>query len=495
MSPAVAVAGAGPVGLMLACELSVAGVEVVVLERSPEPRRDALGMAINATVVELLHQRGLMDGLRPHGLSWPAAHFAHIPLDPARLTGRRENNFIVPQARLERRLEERAAELGIEVRRGTEVVGLSQDGTGVTVRVRTSGGAEDEPVRAAYLIGCDGADSTVRSLAGIGFPGEDLPFHGITGDLPATDALSAWFGAHQLDRGMFTVAPSAPGVLRVSTGEFGVEPADAAAPAGVAELRDAARRLTGRDLDLPEPHWLARWGHRTRQAERYRDGRVLLAGDAAHVIFPLGGQALSTGVEDAVNLAWKLAAALRGDAPAGLLDTYEAERHPVAARARRTTLAQSALMHPMDRIAPLRELFAELVELPQVNEFLVDMAAARDVRYAFGPDHPLVGGRLPDVPLTTASGGIGLAGTLHAARGVLLVLGDGAAPAEEAAGWAGRVDVVRAAPSAEIDATALLLRPDGRVAWAAGDGGAAGLRDALAAWFGDPVPAGAQGRL
>ncbi len=489
MSDPIAIVGAGPVGLMLAVELGTCGVDAVILERLPEHRLASLGMAINGTVVELLTVRGIMDELHEEGVEWPAAHFAHIPLDPSRLPGRHTNNLLVPQAIVERHICARASALGVPIRRGCEIIGLDQRDDHVVVRMRTATG--DEELRCAYVVGCDGADSTVRRLAGIDFPGTESPFYGITGDIEATPELFSHLGAHQHPAGLFTVAPSGPGILRVSTGESGVAPPDPTAPVTMDELRSHVKALTGTAPEFGEPRWLSRWHHIRRQAERYRSGRAFLAGDAAHVNFPLGGQSLSTGVEDAVNLGWKLAAAVRGWAPPALLDSYHDERHPVGARAGSTTEAQAALMHAGDGVAPLRALVQDLIGLAEVNEYLVRMAGGYDVRYPVPAEpvaHPLTGRRLaPEIPLDTVAGRISVGGALSTGRGAVLDLSGGAQPASETRGWADRVDVVTAEPTDEIDAAALLVRPDGRIAWVTRDGAdLGGLRAALTDWFGAP---------
>jgi bifunctional hydroxylase/dehydrase len=486
MSRTVTVVGAGPVGLMLASELALAGVETIVLERQPEPTGQSRGMAINAAVVELLTQRGLMDGLRPYGMSWPRAHLAQLWLDPARLSERHENTFLLPQPVLEQRLEEQALKLGVDVRRGHTLIRLEQDADGVTAEVAAATG--EYQLRTGYLVGADGTASTVRQLAGIPFPGSELPFHGLVGDLSVqpTDGILQKLGAFMRNGGLYAAAPAGPLVVRISTGEFDRSPADPDAPVTIDELREAVQRLTGEPLAGGEPRWLARWDNATRLADRYRDGRVLLAGDAAHVFFPLGGQALSTGIEDAVNLGWKLAATVLGTAPAGLLDTYESERRPLGARACSTTRAQSALMYPMDRVSPLRDLIDELIQHDAVNEHLVKLVGGLDVRYPVRPDaadpHPLLGRRLAAIPLVTPDGEGTLAELLHRGRGVLLDLTGGATPLD-AAGWGDRVDTATARPTAEIDASALLLRPDGYVVWVGADGPAQ-LTDALRTWFG-----------
>ncbi|WUI00893.1 FAD-dependent monooxygenase [Spirillospora sp. NBC_00431] len=487
MNRNVIIVGAGPAGLMLACELGAAGVETVILERLPEARTDSPGMAVNPTVVELLVQRGVMDALRGDGMEFPRAFFAHLGLDPTALKEPREYNYALPQTALERRLEEHAVKLGADIRRGHELVGLEQDDNGVTARVRTASG--EESLRCRFLVGCDGSGSTVRRLAGIHFPGTESPFYGLIGELGVSDELFQRLGPHIYPGGLFTVSPSSPETLRVTTAEFGVEPPDRDAPVTLDELARRIAEVSGAEVALGEPRWLSRWFHVTRHAASYRDRSVFLAGDAAHVHFPLGGQALSTGIEDAANLGWKLAAAVHGHAPATLLDTYHAERHPVGARACRTTQAQIPLMHPMAAAEPLRELFAELIELGEVNEHLVRLVGGMDVRYAPGPDaadHPLVGHRLPDIPLETPDGPTGIAACLRAGRGVLLDLSRGTAGAGETTGWEDRVDAVAAEPTERIDAAALLLRPDGRVAWATGTRDDAGLRHALTTWFGEP---------
>lgn len=496
MSQSVIIAGAGPVGLMLACELGLAGVQATVLERLDQPRENSRGMAINATVIELLEQRGLMDPLRGSGFEFPQSHFAHLWTDPTKLTERHPYTFAVPHSVVERVLAERAVSYGARIRYGTEVVSLSQDGDQVEVGIRSSAGEGTETGR--YLIGCDGADSAVRGLAQIGFPGTDDPFRGVIGDLELEpgDPLFSRIGVNQHERGFVTIIPVGPQTLRVTTGEFGVEPDDVTAPVTFADLSTTVERISGTGVTSGTPRWLIRWGAPARHAGQYRSGRVFLAGDAAHVHFPLGGQALSTGIEDAVDLGWKLAAAVNGWAPPELLDTYHAERHPVGARAVLTARAQTALLYPMSQVAPLRTILTELIEFEDVNDYLVRMATGLDVRYqldypgtAPAQPHPLQGRRLPDVPLTTATGETSTARLLQAGRGVLLDLSDAAEAAEAAAGWASLVDVVAAKPTAEISARLVLLRPDGRVAWA-GDGPEPGLEMALTAWFGPPAAAG-----
>jgi 2-polyprenyl-6-methoxyphenol hydroxylase-like FAD-dependent oxidoreductase len=497
MTHPVVIAGAGPVGLMLACDLAAAGVDTVLAERLAAPDGRSPGMAINATVVELLAQRGLMDRLQEDGLSWPSAHFAQLWLDPAKLTEPHETTFLIHQGKLEQRLEERARELGVDIRRGRTLTALEQDEEGVTVTFTpdaASGAAES--LRASYVVGCDGQNSTVRTIAGIDFPGTADPFHGIVADVAVEpdDILLQRFGVHQAAGGLFTVAPAGPGVLRVTTGEFGRDPDDAAKDPTWDEMRESVKRLVDLDLTTGTPLWLDRWDNQSRIVDDYRKQRVFLAGEAAHVHFPLGGQSLSSCIEDAVNLAWKLAADLTGWAPEGLLDTYNAERRPIGERACLTTKAQVALMHPMDRIAPLRQFINELIQLPQANDYLVKVAGGLEGRYpTTGPDdHPLTGRRLGKHVLRaktddgTQPRDGRLADVLTVDRGLLLDLTDDSAFAEHAKPWSDRVDHVAAELDPKPKAAAALLRPDGRIVWAAdaaSETDVAALKAALTKWF------------
>ncbi len=481
MAPDVIVAGAGPVGLMLACELRLAGAEVVVLEGAPEPSRRHPGAAINAGVIELLEMRGLMDAYRTEGFPFPIAHFAHVWLAPDQLEDRHPYNFALPHARLAHHLAERARALGAELRYGHRVTGLTQDPDGVRVHVAGAGTLD-----CRYLVGCDGADSAVREAAGIAFPGEEIPFHGVIADLVVgpDSELQHHFGAELYPAGVCTVVPAGDGLIRVLAGAFGVEPPDRDAPPTLDEVRASVRDIAGFTFTDGALDWSARWFHRSRLADRYRAGRVFLAGDAAHVSFPLGGQALSTGIEDAVNLGWKLGAALAGWAPDGLLDTYHAERHAVGERAGRTIRAQVALMHP---VTDLRDIIAELVRFPEVNAYLVEMVGGTDVRYPMphpgGEEHPLLGRRLPAVSAIAAREPE-LAAAWAAGRAVLLDLTGDSGTGIRVDDRGGRLTVLRAKPFPEAPAAAMLLRPDGRVAWATDTADDAGLDQALDTWLG-----------
>ena len=485
MNDTVIIVGAGPIGLLLATELGLAGTPAVVLERRAEPDPRSPAMAINGATVELLDQRGLLDPLREHTLVLPAAHFSHLWLDLTPLAGRHEPSLVVPQWRIEQLLEARAAELGVDVRRGVEVTGLEQDDTGVTVTTSTG------DVRGAYVVGADGWDSTVRRLAGIGFPLRESQFYGLIGDLEAdwSSLQPGQVGAsYSPAGGTYAGTPTQPGTVRIATAEWGVSPEDPDAPVTLEELNTRVKRLTGTEFAGATPRWLARTTNPTANAETYRSGRVFLAGDAAHVFFPFNGQRLSTGFQDALNLGWKLAADLRGDAPEGLLDTYHAERHPAGAWAVANVAAQEALVDPTASTQPLREVFTRLIGLGDSNRFLAETVMGLGVRYPVG-DGALLGDRLPHVPLKTSEEESSVAAVLRSGRGVLLLLsGDATA----AAGYADRVDVVTAAATEAIPAGAVLLRPDGHVAWtdtAEREGTGPDLATALRTWFGAPTVA------
>jgi 2-polyprenyl-6-methoxyphenol hydroxylase-like FAD-dependent oxidoreductase len=495
MRNAVVIAGAGPAGLMLACELGLAGIQATVIEPLPERSISSPGMAINSGCVEVLDQRGLMDAVRERALEFPSAHFSLLWLDLNRMKEQHASAFLVSQSWVEQVLEERATSLGADIRRGHEVRGLEQDESGVTALVHSADG--DYQVRCRYLVGCDGENSTIRSLAGIGWTGtEDPACSGITGDVEVelTDLAADHLGAYVSSAGgIYTGAPIAPGILRVITIEYGASPPPRDTRVTAEEFHASIRRVTGTDLKSSEPRWLSRFGDAVRQAHRYRQGRVFLAGDAAHVLFPLNGLGLSTSVQDAVNLGWKLAANLQGWAPPGLLDSYQDERDPVGRQACRDVRAQAELLRTPERMAPLRALLGELLRFDDVQRYLIELVTGVDVRYSLGgPDqstepHPLLGRRLPHITLTTGTGECAVASTLHAGRGVLLNLSGAAADAGDVSGWKDRIDVVAVQPAAQIAATAVLLRPDGHVAWVRTTSpDEAGLRTALTTWFGEP---------
>jgi 2-polyprenyl-6-methoxyphenol hydroxylase-like FAD-dependent oxidoreductase len=484
LSDNVIIVGGGPVGLLLGSELALAGIPVVLLERREETDPRSPGMAINGAVVELLDQRGLLDEIRGQALELPAAHFANLWLDLSILTGRHETSLIIPQRRLEKALEERALTLGVEIRRGVEVTGIEQDADGVAA-LTTAG-----RVTGAHLVGADGWDSTVRRLAGIGFPLRGDAFYGIIGDIEAdwADLLPEQVGASYCPvGGTYAGTPTEPGVCRISTAEWGVAPADPNAPVTIEELNERVLRLTGTEFKDARPRWLARVGNPTANADAYRSGRVFLAGDAAHVFFPFNGQRISTGLQDAVNLGWKLAADLRGTAPEGLLDTYQSERRPAVEWAIANVAAQEALVYPPRFATPLRELFTRLIALGDANRLLAEAAMGLDIRYPLG-EGPLTGARLPHVPLTGPNGDTTVPALLRPGLGVLLDLsGSGTGTPQ---GYTDRIVAARADPTPQIPAAAVLLRPDGHVAWEGSPTeDADGLAGALLAWFGEPVAA------
>lgn len=477
MTRTVVIAGGGPAGLLLAGELALAGVDAVVIERRAEPPERCDGMAVHATCLETLDLRGLAAPVRDHLFPWPRTPFSLLWLDLDAGT-ERDLTYGFPQVRLEALFAARAERLGARIRRGTEVTGFAQDDDGVTVTVRTVGTEEadrSEEIRAAYLVGCDGPDSVVRTLAGIGLSGNLPAYYGILGDVTLTDKLHGLFDAGPRPGGLFGALPIEPGKIRLMSIEFDREPVRGPEPPTAAELAASLGRLTGQEPEIDETHYLSRFGHATRLADRYRSGRVLLVGDAAHQLFISGTQGLNTAVQDAMNLGWKLAAVLGGGAPDGLLDTYEAERRPVAARMCRHAEATMALLHPLDRLTPLREVFADLIEIPEVSRRLLRMPTV--VRYPLGSG-PLVGTHVPPVTVRTAEGERPLCDLFHDGRGVLLLSGG------EVAAVAGRerVHTVTVQRHPDLDAEAVLVRPDGHVAYAGPIGDA--LDEAVESWFG-----------
>ncbi|MGW1997072.1 FAD-dependent monooxygenase [Embleya sp. NPDC001921] len=496
MSRTVVIAGGGPTGLLLACELALAGAEPVVVEARTDDPEFSPGMAVHGRTLEILEQRALADRIGEHEMfAWPRTPFAFHWLD-LRSVGPTEYTYAYPQWRLERLLRARAGELGVELRRGVRVSDYTQDADGVTVHTRAEDGTE-ETLRAAYLVGADGADSTVRRLAGIEFVASGKEYAGVLGDVELEESEHDTFDGGLYPAGVFGALPLQPGRLRLMTIEFGATPPAADVPVSTEELLDSVRRVLGKAPRVARTHYLARYGGPTRLAERYRDGRVFLAGDAAHVLFISGTQGVNTGLHDALNLGWKLAATLAGHAPAGLLDSYEGERRPVGERVALHSRAQMALMHPLAEITPLRDMVAELTAIESVNRHLLEMTTA--VGYPAPADadpgadpHALVGRRVPAVTLDPGAGDTKLLELLRTGRGLLVDLtggaGGGADPAEAIA-WADRVDIVTAdSTEPALDATLVLVRPDGFVAWADDAAGARakGLGAALTTWFGEP---------
>ncbi|MEV7510117.1 rifampin monooxygenase [Streptomyces sp. NPDC091201] len=469
----VIVAGGGPTGLMLACELRLHGVRVVVLEKESGPAPHSKARGLHARSVEVMDQRGLLERFLPHGEKFAVGgFFAGIgTVWPDRLDTSHPYVFAVPQVVTERLLTERAVELGVEIRRGREVTGLHQDADGVDVAL-----ADGTRLRARYAVGCDGGRSTVRKLLGVAFPGEPSTVETLLGEMRigvAPETLAAVVAEVHRTHKRFGAVPEGDGLYRVIVPADGVSE-DRTAPPTLDDFKKQLKAYAGTDFGVHSPRWLSRFGDATRLAEHYRVGRVLLAGDAAHIHPPTGGQGLNLGVQDAFNLGWKLAAEVNGRAPEGLLDSYHAERHPVAAAVLDNTRAQMQLMSTEPGPQAVRRLLAELMDFEEVNRHLIEKITAIGVRYDLGEGHELLGRRMRDTEL---SDGRRLYALMHAGRGLLLdrtgrLSVDGRADRVDHV-----VDVV-----ADPDVPAALLRPDGHVAWAGED--QQGLSDALGKWFG-----------
>ncbi|GAA3292495.1 FAD-dependent monooxygenase [Dactylosporangium vinaceum] len=502
----VIVAGAGPVGLMLAIELRTAGIDVMLLERRAEADPVTKAGSIGPLAVEALERRGLMPQLlaaeertlqgyadmaaaggysgEAHG---PKEHFAGLDKIDSSRYGAGRRRMRVEQPVLVGILQEALGRLGGNLRRDHEATGVEQDTDGVTVTACTRGG--ERSLRARFLVGCDGGGSAVRALAAIAFTGTPATLTGRRAVVTLDDPAALRPGFAYTPGGVLVYGL---GVNRVATLEFdGPPPADSG-PMTLEDLRASLARVRGTDVPITAMDGGGYFADGAYQAATYRSGRVLLAGDAAHVHAPFGGQGLNVGLVDAVNLGWKLAAAIRGWAPAGLLDTYSAERQPVGARLVDNTRAQTALMRPDPHSTALRNLFAELMDLPEVERHLGRMLAGFDTRYNVGGNDPLAGTILPNLTLRAAGGGlVAQAAFAEAGHGLLLDMVPAYGLAEVAQPWAGRIDVIRA--SAIVGGqlpglTAVLLRPDNCVLWAARPGDEpdrAGLTEVLRTWFGD----------
>jgi 2-polyprenyl-6-methoxyphenol hydroxylase-like FAD-dependent oxidoreductase len=480
----VMVAGAGPAGLMLAAELALAGVEVTVVERLPARSPYCRGFTLNARSLELLDRRGIADRFLAEGPTVPYGMFADArrPLDLTRMDTDHPYVLGIAQTRVEELLEQWLAELGVTVRWGHEVVGLEQDGDGVEVTLRV-GGEHERRERAGYLAGCDGSRSRVRKLAGIGFPGTPATTYGLLADVEPADPADLPFGVTEGERGAVFVIPR-PGYVRIVLDEPS-PPADRDEPVPPAYFQRLLNEQLGRPVPLRRPRWLTRFSDAARQADRYVAGRVVLAGDAAHIHPPAGAVGVNVALADAVNLGWKLAATALGHAPGGLLDSYHQERHEVGARVLRTTRAQAILGRREPGLDPVRDLFGELAELPAVGKHLAETMTGVSTRYdpKIPGDHPWLGRLAPNLELIMGERHTGLAQLLRPAHPLLLQLGDRVLPSVAS----GRVDVCRAHCPEHPELEGLLIRPDGHTAWIstrADPQPIATLTTALTTWFG-----------
>jgi 3-(3-hydroxy-phenyl)propionate hydroxylase len=481
---AVVIAGGGPTGLMLAGELALAGVDVAIVERRAS--QDLVGSrarGLHSRTIEVLDQRGIADRFVSQGQALPRASFV-IPLDISDFPTRYPYTLGLSQWHVERILAGWVGELRVPIHREREVTGFAQDDAGVTVEL--SGG---QRLRADYLVGCDGGRSLIRKAAGIEFPGWDPSVSSLIAEAEMSEE-PPW-GIHYNENGTQAVGRLEDGkrvgvvVSERYAGQVG-EPT-------LGDLREALIAAWGTDFGVHSPTWISRFTDMTRQAASYRAGRVLLAGDAAHVHYPVGGQGLQIGVQDAVNLGWKLAQVVNGTSPESLLDTYHAEQHPVAARVLRATMALTALTRSDARVDALRDTMSDVLGMDGPRRRYAAMMTGLDIRYELGEGHPLLGRRMPDLEVVTADGPARVYTLLHDARPVLLNLGE--AGAVDITPWADRVRLVDADHAGRWELpvlgavtapAAVLIRPDGHVGWA-GDPAHPELADALATWFGPPA--------
>ena len=479
---AVAIAGGGPVGMLLASELALAGVDVVVLER--RPNQDLLGSragGLQSRAIELLDQRGIADRFLADGKTVQAATFASVVLDISDFPTRHPYALGLFQNHIERILAGWLRELGVTTEYGADVTGFAQADRGIDVELADRGS-----IRAEYLVGCDGGRSLVRRVAGIDFPGWEATVSNLIAEVEVSEETPT--GVRHDATGIHGLQLMADGrTVRIVTTERAVGPA---AEPTLDDLKRALISVYGTDFGVHSPTWLSRFTNATRQAAAYRKNRVLLAGDAAHVHSPAGGQGLTVGFQDAVNLGWKLAQVVKRTSPDTLLDTYQAERHPAGYRAIRHTMAQTAMMRPDDDAEALREAVAELCRMDEPRRLLGGLMSGLDTHYDLGEGHPQLGRRMPDLDLRVDTGSVRVFSLMHAARPLLLNLG--APGAVDIRPWSDQVTLVDArfdgvwelpVLGAVPAPDAILVRPDGHVAWV-GNGTAAGLDDALTAWIG-----------
>lgn len=489
MTDPVIVVGAGPTGLMLAAELGLAGVPVVLLERRAEVPTWSQTFGFHLSSQQMFRQRGLdkFDG---------AGRFPSFDWGFPGLTNAEPEKFpiVFPQRRVEKLLADRVADLGVPARRGHEATEIEPDAEGV--RVTVAGPDGEYTLRGSYVVGCDGGRSVVRRAAGIGFPGTEATLSGRTGDVEIlNEEYRNGIGSPFFPTGLCATVqnPDDPSLSRATVVEFTAERPPDDVPITAEEFVAAFERVSGITLKIARSPWLTRFGDATRLAERYRNGRILLAGDSAHIHFASAGQGLNTGIQDAMNLGWKLAAVLRGWAGDELLDTYQDERYPIGREVTVYPQVQMSLLHPADKAGPLRELIGALTQFEEVRRYIIDRSTGTGIRYPMvydgrpAPDHPLLGFRAPDLDLVTDDGPMSLSVLLHSGTGLLLTADRAAV---EAAGpWHDRLTVVRASSIEGFDGEALLVRPDGYVAYA-GSGAGDVLPAALRTWFGKPAGEG-----
>ncbi|UVK52614.1 FAD-dependent monooxygenase [Mesorhizobium sp. AR02] len=482
---AVVIAGGGPTGLMLAGELALAGIDVAIVERRPDQQLIGLRAGgLHARTIEVLDQRGIADRFLSQGQRFPTVGFHMIRLDISDFPGRHNCLLALRQNHIERILADWISELEVPIYRGQQVTGFAQDADGVDLDL--SGG---QRLRAKYLVGCDGGRSTIRKVAGIEFAGQDPTMSWMIAEVemsrePALGFRSDAYGIHAI--GKIEESDRVGVVLTERQLTIGGAPT-------LRDLREALVAVYGTDFGVHSPTWLSRFTDMTRQAAAYRDRRVLLAGDAAHIHPPMGGQGLNIGVQDAVNLGWKLAQVIKRISPDSLLDSYHAERHPVAARVLRNAMAQVALRRMDASTKALNDIFTELLGMEEPRKRIAAEMSGLGIHYDLGVGHPLLGRRMPDLDLATASGPVRVFSLLHDARPVLVNLGE---PGRlDVTPWADRVRQIDAlyAGAWELPALgtvaapdAVLIRPDGYVAWV-GLGIRQGLADALTTWFGPPA--------
>jgi 2-polyprenyl-6-methoxyphenol hydroxylase-like FAD-dependent oxidoreductase len=492
---AVVVAGGGPTGLMLAGELALAGIDVAIVERrASQDLPGSRSGGLHSRTIEVFDQRGIADRFLSEGQVVQVAGFAGTQFDISDFPTRHPYGLGLWQKHIERILAGWVGELPVTIYRRLEVTGFAQDDTGVDVAL-----SDGQSLRAQYLVGCDGGRSVVRKTAGIEFPGWDPTTSSLLAEVEMTEEPET--GIRRTPSGMYAIGKveyeirdgeviyDKGGTVGIMLTESQVGNTDEPT---LRDLSEGLIAVYGTDYGIHSPTWITRFTDVTRQAVAYRDRRVLLAGDAAHVHSPVGGQGLQTGVQDAVNLGWKLAQVVNRTAPESLLDTYHAERHPVAARVLRNTMAQVALRRVDDRIEAVRDTVSELLSMDEPRKRFAAMQAGLDIHYDLGEGHPLLGRRMPDLDLVTANGQLRVFSLLHDARPTLLNLGNPGGL--DIAPWADRVQLIDAKYAGDWELPALgqvaapaavLIRPDGYVAWV-GDGTDAGLRDALTTWFGSP---------